>query len=50
MIRFFAPYADPVLLPIVSALNGLGLAMIHRIDLAPAGQQPGRQRPSPTPS
>jgi len=33
-IRFAAPYADPVLLPIVMALNGLGLAVIKRLDLA----------------
>ncbi|MCV7191208.1 FtsW/RodA/SpoVE family cell cycle protein [Mycolicibacterium brumae] len=33
-IRRFAPYADPLLLPIVAALNGLGLVLIHRLDLA----------------
>ena len=33
-VRRFAPYTDPLLLPIVALLNGLGLVMIHRLDLA----------------
>jgi cell division protein FtsW (lipid II flippase) len=34
VVRRFAPYADPVLLPIAAALNGLGLVLIWRLDLA----------------
>jgi cell division protein FtsW (lipid II flippase) len=32
--RLRAPYADPVILPIATVINGLGLVMIHRLDLA----------------
>ncbi|PSK99334.1 cell elongation-specific peptidoglycan biosynthesis regulator RodA [Murinocardiopsis flavida] len=30
-IRFFAPYADPLLLPLAVLLNGLGMAMLYRL-------------------
>ena len=43
-LRRFAPDADPVLLPAVTVINGLGLAVIHRLDLAYAdrAEQLGR--------
>ncbi|MBT0567719.1 FtsW/RodA/SpoVE family cell cycle protein [Williamsia sp. CHRR-6] len=43
IIRRFAPYADPLILPLVAALNGLGLVLIHRLDLGT-----GRSADSPT--
>ncbi|SFO57133.1 cell elongation-specific peptidoglycan biosynthesis regulator RodA [Geodermatophilus obscurus] len=41
VVRRFAPYADPLLLPAVAVLSGLGLTMIHRLDLA--GMQDGAE-------
>lgn len=40
VIRRFCPDADPALLPIGVLLNGLGLVMVRRLDLATAGQSP----------
>ena len=31
-VRKWAPYADPLILPLVSLINGLGLVMLHRLD------------------
>lgn len=33
VLRIWAKYADPIILPCVVALNGMGIAMIHRLDL-----------------
>lgn len=43
VLRIRAKYADPVILPIVVALNGMGLAMIHRLDVATGSTAGGRQ-------
>src|SRR2546421_176097 len=32
VVQRFTPYADPMLLPLAVFLNGLGLAIIYRID------------------
>ncbi|MBT2394730.1 FtsW/RodA/SpoVE family cell cycle protein [Streptomyces sp. ISL-100] len=36
MVRKFAPYADPLMLPLATLLNGLGLVLIWRLDLEPS--------------
>ncbi|MGW6172011.1 FtsW/RodA/SpoVE family cell cycle protein [Arthrobacter sp. NPDC055138] len=43
VLRLRAKYADPVILPIVTALNGIGLAMIHRLDIATGDSAATRQ-------
>ncbi|MCF3961915.1 FtsW/RodA/SpoVE family cell cycle protein, partial [Streptomyces fuscigenes] len=38
-VRLRAPHGDPLLLPIAVLLNGLGLVLIHRLDLETPGEQ-----------
>ena len=36
VVRFTAPYADPVLIPAVALINGLGVSFLRRLDIARA--------------
>ncbi|GAB2473210.1 FtsW/RodA/SpoVE family cell cycle protein [Jatrophihabitans fulvus] len=47
LIRRFAKYADPLMLPVVVLLNGLGLVMIHRLDLGEKQQDPNFPNQAP---
>jgi len=42
-IRRFAPYADPLLLPLAALLNGLGIVMIYRLQVSGRNGNPGLQ-------
>ena len=42
-VRRFAPYADPLLLPLAALLNGLGIVMINRLQESGRSGNPGYQ-------
>ncbi|MGO1560767.1 Cell division protein FtsW [Actinomycetales bacterium JB111] len=43
IVRWRVPYADPVILPVVLLLNGIGLTMIYRLDIAEGTNAINRQ-------
>jgi len=42
-VRRFAPYADPLLLPLAAVLNGLGIVMIYRLQESGRNGNSGQQ-------
>ena len=46
-VRLLAPYSDQVLLPVAFAINGLGLALIYRLDVASAVRAANNNQSAP---
>jgi cell division protein FtsW (lipid II flippase) len=46
-VRLLTPWADQVMVPVAVTVNGIGLAMIHRLDVAEATRAAQANRPAP---